>query len=278
MYQCTRAADCKDLAKVTHFSVWVLSKDFHPELYVELARLFAVAYNKEGNPVNVLQAYLSVFARGAVGSFNVSGFDIQHSMLAGPLKESILLFGDTFILLWVAMLLKKRIAVYCDETPRLLQFLRCLPLLVWHRRNFDLLHPLVQLQSDQLEDLTSRGVYCAGFTDDSVKVRGDLYDVLVDLPGQSLSVSEKAKSDLGMGDFHRNLGSFLVSAAETESATVADLVKGLAKKTGQLFKKLAVLKEADQLNLEALEGQSGVSRSFARFLYNVAVSESMLNA
>ena len=255
--------------------VWVLAKEFHPELYLEMTRILGVAYSKEGNPVNVLQAYLSVFARGSVGGFTVADYNIQHSLLAGNLKASIGLFGESFILLWVAMLLKKRIVVYCDEAPRLLQFLRCLPLLVWHRRDFDLLHPMVQLQSDQLDDLTSLPVYCAGFTDDSVKVRGDLYDVLVDIPGQSLSISEKAKSDLGMGDFHRNLGTFLTNAAANEEATVADIVKGLAKKTAQLFNKLTVLKEAEQLNLEALEAQSGVSRSFARFLFNVAVSENM---
>ena len=39
----------------------------------------------------------------------------------------------------VAMLLKRRIAVYCDDLPRLLGFMRTLPLLVWHRHNYDVL-------------------------------------------------------------------------------------------------------------------------------------------
>ena len=106
-------------------------------------------------------------------------------------------------------------------------------------------------------------------------MRADLYDVLVDLPAQTLSVNERAKSDLGMGDFHRNLGSFLAKAATNDEAKSTDIIKGLHSKTAALFKKLTVLKEAEQLNLEALEAQQGVSRSFARFLYNVAVSENM---
>ena len=276
VYQCTRnAGECKELAKVTHFSVYVIAKDFHPELFMELARVFAAAYAKAGDPVHVLQAFLSVFARGAVGSYNAAEYDIQQSMVAAPLKQNIALFGESFILLWVAMLLKKRIVVYCDEAPRLLEFLRCLPLLVWHRKYFDCLCPFVQLDDAQLEDLASQGAYCAGFTDDAVKVRSDLYDVIVDLPAQTLNVNDKAKTDLGMGEFHRNLGSFLAKAAANDEAKNTDIVKGMHSKTAQLFKKLTVLKEAEQLNLEALEAQQGVSRSFARFLYNVAVSENM---
>jgi hypothetical protein len=126
------------------------------------------------------------------------------------------------------MLLKKRIAVYSDDLPQLLGFLRCLPLLVWHRRNFDVLCPLVQLAPDQLADLETRGAYCAGFVDNGIKTgrAGELYDVLVDLPGQTLEVAEGAKADLAMGDYHKNLGSFLAKAAVNDEATVPDLVKG----------------------------------------------------
>lgn len=143
-----------------------------------------------------------------------------------------------------------------------------------------MLCPLVQLVPDQLKDLQSRGGYCAGFIDDGIKAgqSGELYDVLVDLPGQSLQVADKVKADLSMGDYHKNLGGFLAAAAVNPDAGVADLVKGLATKTKQLFDKLNKLKDAGALNLGALEAQEGVSRSFARFLYNVAVTENMAEA
>ena len=90
------------------------------------------------------------------------------------------------------------------------------------------------------------------------------YDVLVDLPSQSLQVADRAKADLSMGDYHKNLGGFLAAAAVNPDAGVADLVKGLATKTKQLFDKLNKLKAAGALDLAALEAQEGVSRSFAR--------------
>lgn len=36
------------------------------------------------------------------------------------------------------------------------------------------------LSSNEIEDLKSANVYCAGFTDETVKEREDLYDLLVD--------------------------------------------------------------------------------------------------
>lgn len=51
-----------------------------------MAEVFEKGYQTEGSPITVLQAYLSVFARGSVGKFKVSDFDIQKSMLAGALK------------------------------------------------------------------------------------------------------------------------------------------------------------------------------------------------
>lgn len=36
------------------------------------------------------------------------------------------------------------------------------------------------LSENEIEDLKSANVYCAGFTDETVKEREDLYDLLVD--------------------------------------------------------------------------------------------------
>ena len=39
---------------------------------------------------------LGVFAAGAAGSFKTADYDLQQSMVAGPLKESIAAFGEAF--------------------------------------------------------------------------------------------------------------------------------------------------------------------------------------
>ena len=61
----------------------------------------------------------------------------------------------------------------------LLSFLRALPLLVWHRQNWSILHPYVHLEDEELEKLTANITYVAGFTDASVESKTDLYDLFV---------------------------------------------------------------------------------------------------
>lgn len=56
---------------------------------------------------------------------------------------------------------------------------RALPLLVWHRQNWSILHPYVHMEDEELERLSSSITYVAGFTDASVENRTELYDLFV---------------------------------------------------------------------------------------------------
>lgn len=56
---------------------------------------------------------------------------------------------------------------------------RTLPLFVWHRQNWNVVYPNVDLEQPELADLCTHGTYVAGFTDASVEGRTELYDVFL---------------------------------------------------------------------------------------------------
>ena len=58
-------------------------------------------------------------------------------------------------------------------------FIRTLPLLVWHRQNWNIVYPDVSLDEGELESLKKQPSYVAGFTDPSIEARADMYDLFV---------------------------------------------------------------------------------------------------
>ena len=56
---------------------------------------------------------------------------------------------------------------------------RTLPLFVWHRQNWNVVYPNVDLEQPEVADLCTHGTYVAGFTDASVEGRTELYDIFL---------------------------------------------------------------------------------------------------
>jgi hypothetical protein len=120
--------------------------------------------------------YLALYTLGtftnSVGTIELSACKQQDSTVGSCcLKELFEMLGVEFIVLWNAMLLKKRVLVVCEQTEgqsgtqanlqTLMDTMLTLPQLVWHRKDFSILRPLVRADStnEHLEDLTSSGVF-----------------------------------------------------------------------------------------------------------------------
>ncbi len=67
----------------------------------------------------------------------------------------------------------------CPPPPHIHTHCRTLPLLVLHRKNWDIVYPQLELEEAELADLLQHGTYVAGFTDSTVEGRTDLYDLFV---------------------------------------------------------------------------------------------------
>eukprot|EP00004_Rigifila_ramosa_P009545 TRINITY_DN2111_c0_g1_i1.p1 TRINITY_DN2111_c0_g1~~TRINITY_DN2111_c0_g1_i1.p1 ORF type:complete len:348 (-),score=93.28 TRINITY_DN2111_c0_g1_i1:32-1075(-) len=269
------------LPRVVCFAVCIVSKVFDPERAQALAAILSAAYLRTGSPLKVMEGFLRVFTAGDYdggkdGKFSLAQFDARRALLVSPLKTLIKTLGIETIIVWVGLLLKKRVVVYCDNLGRLVSLVRAMPLLVWHRQNWNILTPFVNINENELADL--KPPYVVGSTDARIRGREDLFDVLVDVSGQRVTVSDAAKNDFSMGSFHKELASFLTTAADDDKIADQDLVRGLAQRVKKLLENLLSLAvEEDgqkKITLEILQ-QKKLANNMDRFLYNVALAENM---
>ena len=241
-------------------------------------------YLTTGSPVRVLECYLSVFAKGKVesqkfGSFIASDYDQRKSYLVSPIKEVIKMFGLHVILIWSALMMKKRIVIYSESLDSLLRVIRALPLFVFHRLDWDILRPYVRMNPLQLKELEDSGVYVAGFTDSDVKMKRDVYDLLVDINARTVTLSDHAQQggDFKMGSFHKDLATFMMNSAEDDNVTDTAIIKEVSLKTKELLKRLLSLRVKDESGEEHVSLENLQSRSLPpgmdRFLFSVAGAE-----
>ena len=104
------------LPQVPAFAVAVHSKQFDPEKHGAICAELAKAYATAGTPLKVLEGYLSIMTLSVFGSFQEKQYDAGKAKKgAAPLGWVLNVFGVEVVLLWTAMLLKKRIVVYSNK-------------------------------------------------------------------------------------------------------------------------------------------------------------------
>nr|XP_058969737.1 DENN domain-containing protein 10-like [Pocillopora verrucosa] len=274
------------LSKVTHVALTLIAKDFCPEKYKSLCKIMCNKFIKTGDASAMLEPYLSVITKGSCpndddGLLIVKDFDPRLSYVASPISDVINIFGVETILIYTALLLKKKVVVYSPKLETILDICRALPLLVWHRQNWSILHPYVHLEDEELEKLTANITYVAGFTDASVESKTDLYDLFVNVAAGEISIAPEARDTFQMGKIHKDIAMFMVDAAKNEEYSDQRLVKELSVKTKDLInnlKKLAVeLEEGGKarITLEALK-QRKLTPVVENFLFNLAAAEGLV--
>ena len=239
----------------------------------------------------MLESFLSLFTRGAcktVGGQVVRAAapaDAAKGYVRGSIKSLIRVCGVETILLYIAVLLKKRVVVIGENADDLLEYMRTVPQLVYARKNWDILRPHNGATPLELEALAAETVpYVAGFTDRQVAAREDLYDVLVDIPGRTVKVASHATDTFGLGKVHKEIAMYMLSAAEDEEVADLAVVKELVSRTTVLIDGLKSLGQPSPddpehitVTLEAIRSRK-MPAAMHSFLHNLGLAEGLVTA
>lgn len=273
------------LPRVKQFVLVLQTRDFNPEKYENLSTILSKTYCKTGSPAAMLQLYLSVLVKGACstkdnGTFIVKHFDKMSAFACVPSKDIVKTFGLETILIYTALLLKKRIVVYHHRLDTLLWFVRALPAFMWHRQDWNVIYPYTQLTEVDISELLSLQTYIAGFRDAGVEARTELYDLFVNLPAIEITIAAHAKETFAMTKTHKEIAVFMTCQAENNDLNEQSFVKEIHTKTVELLKSLKTFTVQNEhgatvMRLPALK-EKKLAPALENFLWNLATAEGLI--
>lgn len=284
-YVCSEDISLDKLPKVTRMAIILLATDFNPEKYNALGRVLMKLYKKSCCPAILLENYLLLFTKGVCSTDENGTFQMQdhdgHSVLTNSkIKDVICMFGLESILIYIAMLLKKRIVVYHPNVEILQNICRTLPTLVCHRRNWSILCPLVTIADRDLADLRVSTLYVAGFVDSRVENRSDLYDIFINGHSREITVASHSKGTFMMGKLHKELATFITEAAEKQNTSDVVCIKDIARKTKEIINNLKSFSSEDEHGNLVITMDGFHERKMPtvtrEFLINLASAEGLL--
>ena len=281
----------KNNKRVHAFNFILSSTVFNPEKYYALLKVMSDVYSEKGNVVEVFGLYLTSYTSGKCfiprppgqpkGEWDAKEYNDKKSLIANcSIREICSMFQAETIILWQAQVLKKKVLIYSDSISKLVRFVRTMPHFVFQRGEgvWQTLHPLVIGNENEMNELSGSGYFCAGTCTASLKSdypsSTRMYDLYVDLDDRTLSVSEHAKKDFGMGKMHKKIASLLAEQAKAASDTAA--IKAVTNLNLSLIKKLKTIDGLTTTTLQKFSAESKHSKSEARFMMNFAMSEGLL--
>jgi len=279
--------------KVSAVAVCVISDSFAPKCFQALSDTLLSLYVADGNPLRLLRCYLAVFCKGEYKEGDSTVFaaaehveeDSKSIMGTTGIKELVSTLGEEIILVYCALMMKKRVAVYAPTVSEVREIILALPRLVEHRAHgwySQLAWPFVSGSEAEVEDVRRAGVFVAGFTDmEALNSNADLYDILVDMPSQTVTVSPNALEQFALTKLHKEITVFLVDGATNAEKSLSEeqLAEGLKERTKNILDKLEQLRtgEGDQkfVTMDSIHEIGKVSPPLDRFLFAVAQAEDM---
>lgn len=267
---------------VNRTSIGIISKLFNPEKFQSIGSILAEQYVSSGDPTKLLEGYLSIttsnkFSNSA-GSFDMASYNDSNAYaIVSKIKELNNMLNIDIVILWNAVLLKKRILVIGSDCSQVLSIVRTLPQLAWHRQDWSILRPLIRNEQEHIDDLVASGVFIAGTTDTSMGDKNELFDVILSLNDSRITITTHAVPTMKMCSVHREVSQLINDESEKSNTNDLDVIRAVTAKTNEIIMKLKTLSSENGNTLTEDIINSSVSNAAAQqWLIRLATAEGML--
>lgn len=260
-------------------SIAIISRVFNPEKFHYLSKIFIEQYVSTGDPTKILEGHLSIHINkkftNKIGTFDSLSYnDTDAFIKESYLKELSNMLGVEMVVLWNAVLLKKRILVVGDNIDILLNVVRSLPQLAWHRKDWSILRPLVSSDQEHIDDLTHCGVFIAGTMDNTLAMKSDLYDVVLSLTERRVTVTNHAIGSMKMCSLHKEIAKIITEKAETSSYN--DIIEAVYIKTNSILNNLKSISNNGEKITENAINERVSNPAAQQWLVRLATAEGLL--
>ena len=267
---------------VNRTSIGVISKLFNPEKYQSIGSILSEQYISSGDPTKLLEGYLSItttnkFSNSA-GSFDMTAYNDSNAYaMISKIKDLNSMLNIDIVIVWNAVLLKKRILVIGSDCNQVLSIVRTLPQLAWHRQDWSILRPLIRNEQEHIDDLLSSGVFIAGTTDTSMGDKSELFDVILSLDEGRITITTHAVPTMRMCSIHREVSQLINEESEKSSTNDLDVIREVTTKTNDIIMKLKTLcSENGNTLTEEIINNSISNAAAQQWLIRLATAEGML--
>lgn len=270
--------------RLKNVSICITSKQYNPERFYSLLKLFFDQYATTFDPTKVLESYLSIFTTGKFSnneiSFSYNNFKDEDAFLSEScMHDLVSSLGVDAVIVWNAVILKKRILVFDENIVKLMTLLRTLLQFSIHRQDASILRPFITSDVEYLTDLASSGVYIAGSNDQALLSRTDLFDVIYMVSERRIIVSPDASSSMRMCSIHKEISELMMkNLSPDERKSSMTIVQAVGAKTKSILAQLAQLSqscEGGKLTVDVLS--SKIANDTLKFwLFQLASAENMV--
>lgn len=288
-------------------SISIIVDSYNPPAYQALIDTFAKIYTDTPSTTTLLQLYLQanadaklnkVLQSGQTITWDMASFDPRLALIQ-PTHKILQQFGLESIIIYISILLKKRIIVSSNDPIEVSTFTRLLVAFgAWHRKDaaIQLIRPLIVSLQNQHEynDVKSNNTSCiigvlAQYN--NIERYDDLWDVHVDLDNSTISINNNAKSSFLLTKFHKNICEFFLqtlqqaieqqTTPETTEAQLAisqALIKAAMVKTKEIIDLTNKAKDdtTNLVSMESIKAKQIVPPNLEEFIFNVAVAEGLV--